>query len=86
MDNGVFKQIHVHVPLKVSVMIVVEADDHVRKMSGLVVVVDSWWGVPVSWFRSYIVKADEGKKVVGCEGVSRLLRQSRHFRHAPPIH
>ena len=32
-------QIDVHIPLVVAVVIVVEADDHMRKMTGLVVVV-----------------------------------------------
>ena len=54
------------------------ADDHVRKMSGLVVVVVGGGGVG----GQNMVKANEGMKVVGCEGVSRLPRQSRHNRHA----
>ena len=54
------------------------ADDHVRKMSGLVVVVVGGGGVG----GQNMVEANEGMEVVGCEGVSGLPRQSRHNRHA----
>ena len=60
--------VHVRVPLVVSVVIVVEADDHVWQMMGLVVVVVEGVGVLVQ----NVVEANEGKKVVGCEGVSCL--------------
>ena len=54
------------------------AGDHVRKMSGLVVVVVGGGGAG----GQNMAEANEGMKVVGCEGVSRLPRQSRHNRNA----
>ena len=77
-EGGFLMQIDVHVPLVASVVIAVEADDHGWQMTGLVVVVVEGVGVLVQ----NVVEANEGKKVVGCEGVSRLPRQSRHNRHA----
>ena len=53
------------------------ADGHVRKISGLVVAMAGGGGVG----GQNMVEANEGMKVVGCEGVSRLPRQSRHNRH-----
>ena len=37
LGGGALKHIHVHVPPEVPVMAVVEADDHVREIPGLVV-------------------------------------------------
>ena len=70
--------IHTRIPLKAAVMIVGEAGDHVRKMSGLAVAMEGG-GVG----GQDMVEANEGTKVVGCdcEGVSRLPRQSRR----PPL-
>ena len=68
-------QIDVHIPLVVSVVIVVEAGDLVWQMAGLVVVVVGGVGF---WVQN-AAKANGGKKVVGCEGASRRLpRRSRH--------
>ena len=79
-EDGFLMQIDVHIPLAVLVVIVVEADDHAwqLQMTGLVVVVVGGVGF---WVRD-VAEANEGKKVVGCEGASRPPRRSRHNRHA----
>ena len=55
------------------------AGDHVRKMAGLVAAVIGGGGVGAR----DMAEANGGMEVVGCEGVSRLPRQSRHNRHVP---
>ena len=53
--------VYVHIPLVVSVVIVVESDDHVRKMTGLVVVVVGGVG---SWADvQNAANANEGSEV-----------------------
>ena len=74
-DRCASKQIYVHIPPSMQIH---AADDHVREMSGLVVVVVGGGGVG----GQNMVEANEGMEVVGCEGVSGLPRQSRYNRHA----
>ena len=79
-EDDSLTQIDVHIPLVVSVMIVVEADDRVWQMAGLVVAVVGGVGFWVQ--NDIVVEAIEGRKVVGCEGAWRLPRRSRHNRYA----
>ena len=81
-DGCALKQIHVRIPLKAAVMIVVEADDHARKMPtlGLVVHVAVAGGGGAGG--QNMAEADEGTNLAGCAGAPRRPRQSRHNRHA----
>ena len=66
-DGCASKQIYVHTPPSMQIH---AADDHVRKMSGLVVVVVGGGGVG----GQNMVKANEGMKVVGCPTQERQNR------------
>ena len=66
-DDCASKQINVHIPPPMQIH---AADDHVRKMSGLVVAVVGGGGAG----GQNTAKANEGMKVVGCEGASRHAR------------
>ena len=73
------KQIHVP-PAPSKQIHAARADDHARKMSGLVVPMAGGCGGG-GW---NIAEANEGADVVGCEGASGLPRQSRH--NPMPMH
>ena len=78
-EDGFLMQIDVHIPLVVSVVIAVEADNHVWQMAGLQLVVVVVGGVGF-WVQN-VVEANEGMKVVGCTcagpGVSRPPAHAR---------
>ena len=63
-DDCASKQTDVHIPPSMQIH---AADDHVRKMPGLVVAVVGGGGAG----GQTMAKANEGMKVVGCEGASR---------------
>ena len=83
-EGGFLIQIGVHMPLVVAVVMVVEADDHVWQMKGLVVAMVVVVVGPggVDFWVPNVADANEGGMWSGVRGASGLPRHSQHNRHA----